>query len=98
MFSLPVPGADDYILEVMPPMILVVMRVDVARVWLNDTLIYEFVCNEPGEQCLPAITRVGIPPYLLMEDLNRIQILVEGSGHALLNFAILRASGWPNWR
>lgn len=99
-FRLPVLRGDDYILEVMPPMVLppeaILTRVDVARVWLNGELIFEFVCDDSaGVACLPG-ARVGIPPQLLMGDPNHIQILVEGSEYAALMFAILRANGWPN--
>jgi hypothetical protein len=74
----------------------VVMRIDVARVWLNDELVFEFVCDDSSDVCHPGERKVGIPPLLLMEDPNRIEILVEGSQYAVLEFAIRRASGWPN--
>ncbi len=98
-FRLPDPHPDAYVLDVAPPMILspvaVMMRVDVARVWLNRELIYEFVCDDStGAVCLPG-ARVAIPPHLLRADANYIHILVEGSENALLMFAVLQASDRP---
>ena len=84
-----------YVLEIYPLPILspMLMRIDEARVWINDEPVYRFECdmttmNQPGEPCLPA-ARVKLPMEILESGVNHIDILVKGSDNAALLFKIV---------
>lgn len=81
----------EHILFVTPPNILspLLMRVDVAKVWINEQLVYEFNCDNSLPECLPS-ARVPIPPRVLNGGTNHIGILVRGNEHTLLLFSIAR--------
>jgi hypothetical protein len=86
---------DKYVLRIMPPPIMsngpMVMRIDKVRTLINDELVYSFDCESDslGYACLPG-DRVRIRPELLRMHANKIQILVEGSERAFLEFTIVR--------
>ena len=86
----PVP---EYVLAVIAPEILtaagVIQRIDLAKVWINDELVFDFTCGPNEDVCYPSM-RVRIPPRFLREGINGIRIHVEGSEHAVLIFTIVR--------
>jgi hypothetical protein len=69
------------------------MRIDDAKVWINDELVYRFWCEPGQEVCFPAM-RVTIPPGVIVPSWNGVRIEVHGSEHAFLFFSILRPYGW----
>jgi hypothetical protein len=84
-----------YILNILFPPILspsgspILMRIDKARVWINQQEVYRFWCEPGQEVCFPA-TWVSIPRGVVMPGRNSIRIEVQGSEHSFLHFSILR--------
>jgi hypothetical protein len=88
-----------YVLDVVIPPILspagspILMRIDMAKVWINGEPVYQFWCDGGRDVCFPA-TRVTIPPGVIVPGRNGIRIEVQGSEHAFLLFSVLRPDGW----
>jgi hypothetical protein len=88
-----------YILDVVMPPILspsgspILMRIDLAMVWINNELVYRFWCDAGQDVCFPGM-RVTIPPGVIIPGRNDIRIEVQGNEHAFLLFSILRPHGW----
>jgi hypothetical protein len=64
-----------------------------GRVWINDTLAYEFECDELYSEwnCLEGIfRRIDLPPELVEFGENHIRVAVDGWGEPFLLFAIER--------
>jgi hypothetical protein len=86
---------DGYVLDVMVPPILspvgspILMRIDEAKVWINQTLVYRFWCEAGQDVCFPGLL-VNIPAGIVVPGQNSIRIEVQGSDRAFLIFSILR--------
>ncbi len=84
-----------YVLEVMVPPILspadspFLMRVDEAKVWINQEPVYRFWCEPGREVCFPS-RYVNIPAGIIVPERNSIRIEVRGGNRAFLIFSILR--------
>jgi hypothetical protein len=64
-----------------------------GRVWINDTLAYEFECDDLYSEwdCLKGIfRRIDLPPELVEFGENHIRVAVDGWGEPFLFFAIER--------
>ena len=70
----------------------ILMRIDLARVWINNIQVYRFWCDAGRDVCFPAM-RVNIPQGVIVPGRNSIRIEVQGSEHAFLLFSILRRYG-----
>ncbi|MDH3216333.1 MAG: hypothetical protein OEN01_08580 [Candidatus Krumholzibacteria bacterium] len=89
--------AEPYVLSIVPPAItgsLLLMRIDLARVWINQEPVFDFECT-PDTLCVP-YEHVEIPPELIVVGENSIEITVEGDEHAVLLFTIFRKYDWTD--